>query len=143
MQAKGARQLVRTKLLNWFTRRLPEDWNWRSHSDGGQAATYIWSLRSSSTAPESPAYVKAEEALLVVEIADASLAYDRGRKAQIYASLGVCEFWVVGTSALATCVYREPSATGFGDTVEIAANETLVPLRVAPLAVKLAELGLD
>jgi hypothetical protein len=75
--------------------------------------------------------------------ADASLAYDRGRKAQIYASLGVCDYWVLDASALVTCVHREPSATGFANAIEVAADEILVPLMVAPVAVTLAELGLD
>ena len=33
-------------------------------------------------------------ALLVVEIADSSLRYDMGRKADLYASFGIREFWV-------------------------------------------------
>ena len=33
--------------------------------------------------------------LLVVEIADSSLGYDRGRKVALYASFGVREFWVI------------------------------------------------
>jgi hypothetical protein len=37
----------------------------------------------------------------------------------------------------------EPSATGFGNTAEASVDETGVPLLVAPLVVKLAELGLD
>jgi uncharacterized protein with PIN domain len=54
----------------------------------------------------------------------------------------VCDYWVIDASALVTCVFREPSATGFGKAIEVAADEILVPLLVAPLSVKLADLGL-
>jgi len=35
------------------------------------------------------------EAFLVIEVADSSLAIDRGTKAQLYAESGVPEYWVV------------------------------------------------
>src|SRR5690349_838232 len=34
-------------------------------------------------------------ALLVVEVSDASLAYDRGRKASLYARAGIADYWIV------------------------------------------------
>jgi Uma2 family endonuclease len=36
-----------------------------------------------------------DQALLVIEVADSSLAIDRGTKAQLYAESGVPEYWVV------------------------------------------------
>jgi Uma2 family endonuclease len=145
LQAKGARhELVKTKLLNWFMRRLPEDLEltvelgWRPGGDMYLEPDIVI-YRSGA----SPAYLNPEEALVVIEIADASLAYDRGRKAEIYAKLGVRDYWVVDATKRVTCVHRDPSATGFGSVVEVTADETLVPLLVAPLAVRLGELRLD
>ena len=46
--------------------------------------------------------------LLVVEIADSSLGYDRGRKAKVYASFGVRELWVIDAVKRLTYVYLDP-----------------------------------
>jgi Uma2 family endonuclease len=47
-------------------------------------------------------------ALLVVEVADASLARDRGVKAAAYARGGVREYWIVDVTGQRVEVYRDP-----------------------------------
>ena len=47
-----------------------------------------------------------QNVLLVVEIADTSLRYDRGRKAGLYALFGVRELWVIDAVKLTTRVFR-------------------------------------
>jgi Uma2 family endonuclease len=56
-----------------------------------------WAYRSSRT-----------QALLVVEVAEASLAYDLGEKASLYAEARVPEYWVVNLLARVLVVFREP-----------------------------------
>ncbi len=41
------------------------------------------------------AHPRADQVLLVIEVADSSLAYDRTRKAQAYAASGIPEYWIV------------------------------------------------
>jgi Uma2 family endonuclease len=60
--------------------------------------------------------VTASSALLIVEVADTSLAYDLGRKAGIYARLGLRELWVVNAVTLATTIHRGPDPTGYTET---------------------------
>jgi Uma2 family endonuclease len=48
-------------------------------------------------------------ALLVVEVADSSLAIDRGRKATLYAQSGVPEYWVVNLAADLIEAHTEPA----------------------------------
>ena len=80
-------------------------------------------------------------ALLVVEIADASLLFDMGRKAALYASFGVRELWVIDAVKLAARVFRAPSPSGYGETQDFGASDRLVPL-FAPdaFALRLEEL---
>jgi hypothetical protein len=40
-----------------------------------------------------------DEVLLIVEVADSSLAYDRTVKRSLYARHGIPEFWIVNLSA--------------------------------------------
>ena len=53
--------------------------------------------------------VRGPSALLVVEIADSSLAYDLDTKAGISAACGVREYWVVNARTLERRVHRQPS----------------------------------
>ena len=47
----------------------------------------------------------ASDVLLVIEISKSSLGYDRGRKAQIYAALGVREYWAIDAASLETRIF--------------------------------------
>lgn len=47
-------------------------------------------------------------ALLVVEISDTSLSFDRGRKKGLYAGAGIAEYWIVNLVDKQLEVYRDP-----------------------------------
>ena len=49
------------------------------------------------------------DVLLVVEVADTSISFDRGVKLRHYAEAGVPEVWIVNLRAGLIEVYREPS----------------------------------
>jgi Uma2 family endonuclease len=51
--------------------------------------------------------------LLLVEIADSSLAYDRDVKLPLYAAAGIPEAWIVDLATEALLVCRQPSPTGY------------------------------
>jgi len=48
------------------------------------------------------------DALLVIEVADTSLAYDLGVKVPLYARHGIPEVWVIDAATRRTRVFREP-----------------------------------
>ncbi len=79
--------------------------------------------------------------LLAIEIADSSLAYDKGRKIAIYASFGVREVWVVDAVKATTWVHRRLGAAGYAEIAELPAAERLAPALAPELSVSLAELG--
>jgi Uma2 family endonuclease len=66
--------------------------------------------------------------LLVVEIADSSKRYDMGRKAKLYSAFGVRELWVIDAVKLTIRVFREPTADGYGETLDFGAADLVVPL---------------
>lgn len=51
-------------------------------------------------------------AVLVVEVADSSLSYDRTDKASLYASAGVADYWVVDVAGRKVEVFRDPRPDG-------------------------------
>ena len=87
--------------------------------------------------------VKGVDALLVIEIADTSLAYDLQTKARLYASHGVREYWVINAATLVTKLRSEPSGATYAAIREIAPGALISPALVPPLAVSLAALDLD
>lgn len=80
--------------------------------------------------------------LLAVEIADTSLAYDMGRKSQIYAAYGVRELWVVNANTLVTRVHRQVSQGSYGQVTDEPYGQRLEPELARELAVSLADLDL-
>jgi Uma2 family endonuclease len=54
-----------------------------------------------------------DDVLLLIEVADTTLDFDRGKKLQIYARAGISEFWIVNLQDSAIEVYREPHFTGY------------------------------
>lgn len=73
------------------------------------------------------------DALLVVEVSDTTLAYDRGRKARRYARAGVADYWIVNLVDRCLEVRRDPQRRG--RAFQYAAPVVHVPgAAVAPLA---------
>lgn len=58
-------------------------------------------------------YPEAADVLLVVEVADASLRYDRERKGRVYAQAGIPEYWLVDVQAGHVEQHSQPSSTGY------------------------------
>jgi Uma2 family endonuclease len=86
----------------------------------------------------------AQDVLLLIEVADSSLAYDRDVKGPIYAEAGVCEYWIVNLLNSTVEVYRDPQSDGRFATVTTAVSgEILTPLLLSGLSVPVDEvLGL-
>jgi Uma2 family endonuclease len=64
-------------------------------------------------------------ALLVVEVADTSLAFDCGRKAKVYARFGIPEYWVVDLNGRSVHRFTEPNELGYGLTEVKGAEDEL------------------
>ena len=70
------------------------------------------------------AHPTAADALLVVEVADASLLYDRTVKMEQYAGAGIPEYWIVDLRRNVVIVSRNPAAGQFLNVHELAAGDT-------------------
>ena len=55
-----------------------------------------------------------EDVLLLVEVADASLDYDREEKLPAYGRAGISEAWIINLRDQTIEIYREPHFTGYG-----------------------------
>ena len=55
----------------------------------------------------------AADVLLLIEVSDTTLAYDRGTKLPLHAREGVPEVWIADLKGERILVHREPSPTGY------------------------------
>jgi Uma2 family endonuclease len=87
--------------------------------------------------------IEGANVLLVVEVADTSLRYDRGRKARLYAQFGIRELWSIDAVKMTIRVFHDPSPEGYAPAQDYKAADTVEPL-VAPqvLALRLDRLKL-
>ncbi len=83
---------------------------------------------------------KPDEVFLLVEVADASLEYDREEKLPAYGHAGVAEVWIVNLRDPALEIYREPHFTGYGSKTVLRAGEKIAPLAFPDAVVDVAEL---
>lgn len=79
-------------------------------------------------------------ALLLIEVAASTLAYDRGPKVSNYARMRVPEYWIVNTIAEVIEVYRKPSAGRYRSTQAYGTGESVRPHAFPRLSVDVAAL---
>lgn len=53
------------------------------------------------------------DVLLLVEVAESSLAYDTGEKASLYAEAGIADYWVVNLPQAQIEVFRDPGPSAY------------------------------
>jgi Uma2 family endonuclease len=82
----------------------------------------------------------AADVMLLVEVADSSLHYDRGEKADLYAEAGILDYWIVNVIAKTIEIRRKPVA-GHYQQVEIAGiGDCVDPLAFPELELRVADL---
>lgn len=87
----------------------------------------------------SRSYVRAgavtEDALLVIEVADTSLRYDRTIKQRLYARAGIPEYWIIDANSETVEVYRSPSGDRYADLQQSARGGSIAPLAFPDTAI--------
>ncbi len=70
---------------------------------------------------------RSEDVLLLVEVSDSSLAYDRDVKMPLYARAGIPECWLVDLNSGTLFVYRQPTPDGYRDVRAYRRGESVAP----------------
>ncbi len=81
-----------------------------------------------------------EDVILLIEVSDTTLDYDRREKLPAYGRAGIPEVWILNLSDRTIEVYREPLFTGYGSVQTLRAGDTAVPLAFADAAVEVSAL---
>lgn len=80
-----------------------------------------------------------DDILLIVEVSDTTLEYDRDVKLALYARHDIPEVWLLNAKAGELTVYREPAEGQYRLIRKPTAAEAVSPVLVAGMAVQLAE----
>lgn len=133
MAAIGKRHATSVRRLIRVFRRLPEDRVTLDVQDPieltprtePQPDVVLLRFREDyyATAHPTPADV-----LLLVEVADSSIDYDRQVKTPIYARSNIAEVWIVDLIQDCLIVYREPSPDGYGFQQDFDRGQSVTPL---------------
>ncbi|MFO1430795.1 MAG: Uma2 family endonuclease [Candidatus Competibacteraceae bacterium] len=81
-----------------------------------------------------------QDILLLIEVADTTLKYDRNIKIPLYARSGIPEVWLIDIQNQRLEIHRQPSQEGYRQILLPASNEAVSPLLVDGVSIRMAEL---
>ncbi len=71
---------------------------------------------------ESPT---SEDVILLIEVSESSLKYDRGSKLQLYAEAGIAEYWIVNLADKVIEIYTDPDEGKYNSLKKVRRGGTL------------------
>jgi Uma2 family endonuclease len=78
----------------------------------------------------------ADDVVLVIEVADSSLRFDLGEKAEMYAEADIQDYWVVDVKAHSMVVHRDPDAGRYRTVRTYGEADELRPLRMPEVSLR-------
>ena len=79
---------------------------------------------------------RSEDVLLIVEVAESSLRYDRTTKLQLYASAGIPEYWIVSVEGEWIEVCRLPEGDRYRERSRVTRGNTISPLAFPDVTIR-------
>jgi len=85
-------------------------------------------------------YITPAEVLLLVEVADSSIGYDRAYKVPLYARAGIVEVWLVDLQAENVTAYSQPTPEGYKSVTQVQGDQMLQSESIPSLSVKASDI---
>jgi len=82
----------------------------------------------------------AADVLLVVEVSNTTLTFDRGPKAAAYAAAGIRDYWVLNLNERRLEVHRDPRNGAYQSITPLNENEAVSPLNAPQAFIRVADL---
>lgn len=145
MTPPGPSHEVTIDVLNeWSVQSVPLDQVWvRVQNSIGLPALHsapqpdlAWVRRRSYRAKRP----QAAHVLLLIEVSDSSLDYDRGEKAGLYAQAGIRDYWVVNLRDFCIEVFRDPQGDVYRERRVYGIGESVSPLAFPDLSLSVSYL---
>ena len=81
-----------------------------------------------------------DHVLLLIEVADTTLHYDRSTKLQLYAKEGIAEYWIVNLQRGCIEVYRDRTSDGYSTAAELWPGDFASPQALTIVKLDVAEI---
>jgi Uma2 family endonuclease len=78
--------------------------------------------------------------LLLIEVADSSLAFDQNQKLRLYALHGIPEYWLLNLNALCLEVYRKPNGEVYDEKTTLRVGDTLALSQLPEITFRIADI---
>ena len=88
----------------------------------------------------STRHPKAEEVLLLIEVSDTTLRFDRTQKQRLYATYHIPEYWIVNLIDHCLEVYRQPQDGEYRQTMQLNAEDTIVPACFSDMQIQVGDI---
>ena len=82
----------------------------------------------------------AADVLVVIEVSDKTLEYDRGLKLSLYAQHGIPEYWIVDVQAKYIEVFRDPGPKGYIRRLEFGLTDVVFPQALPGVRLSVGEI---
>jgi Uma2 family endonuclease len=86
------------------------------------------------------AHPRPEDVLLLIEVSDSTLRYDRDTKVPLYARAGIPEVWLLDVAGQRLEIYRRPSPEGYREIHYPAPTDSIAPVLLPELSLSVASL---
>jgi Uma2 family endonuclease len=80
------------------------------------------------------------DVLLVLEVSDGTLAYDRDTKGPMYARAGIPEYWIVDLTGSRVLVHREPRDGVYQSVEAFTREQTVTAIAFPKLTIAVADI---
>jgi Uma2 family endonuclease len=81
-----------------------------------------------------------EDIILVIEVAETSVEYDREVKMLMYARAGIEEAWLINLRRGSMEVYRRPTMNGYTEMMHLRPGDTISPLAFPELVLNVSDI---
>lgn len=80
------------------------------------------------------------DVIVLIEVSDSSLRYDRDIKVPLYAAHGVAETWIVDVNAQQLRVYRKLVSGAYSETLTLTQDDSITPTLLPDFKINVADL---
>jgi Uma2 family endonuclease len=132
------------RLTRLFIKTLPEDCRVRPQNpvylDEFNEPEPDIALLKSRQQPYSEAHPRPEDVLLIIEVADTSLPYDRDVKLPLYARHAIPEVWLLDVTKNRLEIFRQPAQGDYRVHLKPLEDESITLFAMEEICVDLAQL---